>query len=84
MGDLGSIPGSGKIPWRTEWLPTTVFLPGESHEQRNLVGYSPWGCKELDTTEQLTLLGSIITVYIVTEFPGPHFRSLDSESLGQD
>ena len=31
-----------KIPWRREWLPTPVFLPGEFHGQRNLVGYSPW------------------------------------------
>jgi len=36
-------------------LPTPVFLPGEFHGQRSLVGYGPWGCKELDTTEQLTL-----------------------------
>ena len=35
--------------------PTPVFLPGESHRQRSLVGYSQWGGKELDTTEQLTL-----------------------------
>ena len=34
--------------------PTPVFLPGESHRQRSLVGYGPWGHKELDTTEQLT------------------------------
>ena len=34
---------------------TPVFLPGESHGQRSLVGYSPWGCKELDMTEQLNL-----------------------------
>ena len=40
-----------KIPWRRKWQPTPVFLPGESHGQRNLVGYSPWGCKELDMTE---------------------------------
>ena len=40
-----------KIPWRREWLPTPVFLPGESHGQRSLVGYSPWGHKESDTTE---------------------------------
>ena len=40
-----------KIPWRREWLPTLVFLPGESHGQRSLVGYSPWGRKELDKTE---------------------------------
>ena len=37
------------------WQPTLVFLPGESHGKRSLVGHSPWGCKELDTTEQLTL-----------------------------
>ena len=35
----------GKIPWRTEWLPTSVFLPGESHGKRSLVGYSPQGCR---------------------------------------
>ena len=40
-----------KIPWRRKWHPTPVFLPGESHGQRSLVGYSPWGCKELDMTE---------------------------------
>ena len=34
--------------------PTPVFLPGESHGQRSLEGYTPWGCKELDTTERLT------------------------------
>ena len=38
-----------------EWQPTPVFLPGESQGQRGLVGYSPWGHKELDVTEQLTL-----------------------------
>ena len=40
-----------KIPWRRKWQPTPVFLPGESHEQRNLVGYSPWGRKESDRIE---------------------------------
>ena len=37
--------------WRRKWQPTPVFLPGESHGQRGLVGYSPWGHKELDMTE---------------------------------
>ena len=37
--DVGSIPG--KIPWRRAWQPTPVFLPGESHGQRSLAGYSP-------------------------------------------
>ena len=39
-----------KIPRRRAWQPTPVFLPRESHGQRSLVGYSPWGHKELDTT----------------------------------
>ena len=43
-----------KIPWRREWLPTPVFLPREFHGQRSLTGYSSWGHKESDTTEQLT------------------------------
>ena len=41
----------GKIPWRRKWQPTPVSLPGKSHGQRNLEDYSPWGRKELDTTE---------------------------------
>ena len=44
-------PWVGKIPWRRAWQPTPVFLPGESHGQRSLVGYSAWSCKESDTTE---------------------------------
>ena len=40
-----------KIPWRRKWQPTPVFLPGKSPGQRSLVGYSPWGPKELGTTE---------------------------------
>ena len=42
-----------KISWRRAWQPTPVFLPRESHGQRSLVGYSPWGCNELDMTEWL-------------------------------
>ena len=53
--DLGLIPGSGRFPWRWERLPTPVFVPGEFHGLSSLAGYSPWGCNELDTTEQLTL-----------------------------
>ena len=40
-------------PWRRKLQPTPVFLPGESHGQRSLVGYSAWGCKDLDVTERL-------------------------------
>ena len=50
--DVGLILGLvGKIPWRRAWQPTPVFLPGESHEQRSLAGYSPCGGKELDTSQ---------------------------------
>ena len=45
---------NGQIAWRRKWQPTPVFLSGEFHGQRSLVGYSPWGHKESDTTEWLT------------------------------
>ena len=44
-------PWVGNIPWRRAWQSNPVFLPGESHGQWSLVGYSSWGCKEWDTTE---------------------------------
>ena len=50
----GFDPWVEKILWRSEWLPTPVFLPGEFNGERILEGYSPWGCKALDMTEQLT------------------------------
>ena len=43
----------GKILWRKKWPLTPVFLPGKFHGQGSLLGYSPWGCKESDTTEWL-------------------------------
>ena len=39
-GNPGLISGSGRFPWRREWQPTPVFLPGESHGQRSLAGYT--------------------------------------------
>ena len=57
------------VPWRRAWQPIPVFLPGESHGQRSLSGYSPWGGKESDTTEvtehtQQFLLSEIILLLI--------------------
>ena len=46
----------GKIPWRRKWQYTPVFLPGESPGWRSLVGYSPQGLKQSDTTERLHFL----------------------------
>ena len=43
-------PWVAKIPWRRKWQPTTIFLPGKSHEYRSVRGYSSWGRKELDVT----------------------------------
>ena len=53
-GRYGFDPWVGRIPWRRTWQPTLVFLPGESHGQRRLAGYSPWGCKESDMTERVS------------------------------
>ena len=50
-----------KIFWRREWQSISVLLPGEFHGQRSLVGYSPWGCKESDRTERLTVQFSSLT-----------------------
>ena len=56
----GFNPWVGKISWRRKWQPTPVFLPGKSHGQKSLVGYSPWGRKESDTTERLSDLLNIL------------------------
>ena len=52
--------------WRTEWLPTTVFLSGEFHGQRRLVGYSPWSRKESNTTERL-MLSVVLCIKTITK-----------------
>ena len=52
----GFDPLVGKISWRRKWQPTPIFLPGESHGQRSLVGYGLWGHEELDMTEWLSML----------------------------
>ena len=46
----GFCPWFRKIPWRRKWQPTPVYLPREFYGQRSLAGYSPWGCKQSDTT----------------------------------
>ena len=56
-------PWVGKIPWSRKWQLARIFLPEKLHGQRSLVGSSPWGCKELDTTEQLN------THHVRTLFP---------------
>ena len=60
-GHMGLISGLGRFPWRRAWKPAPVFLPGESHGQRSLVGYSPWSCKELDTPEHALTFTAVRT-----------------------
>ena len=59
-------PWMGKIAWRKKWQPTLLLLPGKSHGRRSLVGYRPWGHKELETTERLHF---IFTSWFSKVFP---------------
>ena len=52
--DTDLIPGSGRSLGEGNWQPTPVFLSGEAHGQRSLLGYSPWGCKEVNMIEWLS------------------------------
>ena len=66
--DPGSIPGSGRSPGEGKWQPTPVFLPGKSHGQESLVGYSQWGHKSWTwlsnwTTTTTTTIWSMQTEY---------------------
>ena len=50
----------GNCPWRRDWIPTPIFLPGEPHGQRSLVGCVPWGHRESDTAERLSAWAQLI------------------------
>ena len=52
--------------WSDLWQPTPVFLPGESYGQKSLAGYSPWGHKESDTTEQLNSIVSRLSTSLLS------------------
>ena len=67
-GRTGFDPWVGKIHWRRKWQFTPVFLPGKSHGQRSLDGCSPWGHKESDTTEQLTLSFMALDIFNLFQF----------------
>ena len=62
---MWSYPWVQKIPWRRKWQPTPVLLPGKSYGQRSLAGYSPWGRKELDTTERLSMHAVVVTMIVL-------------------
>ena len=67
----------GKIPWRRAWQPTPVFLLGESHAQRSLVGYSPEGHKESDMTEVTEHAHSGRNKDLVVLVKGESYRSVE-------
>ena len=54
--------GTMRCSWRRQWHPTPVLLPGKSHRRRSLVGCSPWGREELDTTERLHFHFSLLCI----------------------
>ena len=63
-GDVGYIPASGRSPGGENGKTRPVFLPGESHEQSSLAGFSPWSCKESDITKQLSTMAQYSITYI--------------------
>ena len=85
----GFDPWVRKIPWRRAWQPTPVFLPGESHGQRGLVGCRPWGRTESDTTEVVKQQQQLSTGETLNNFSqdqenlayGPASRSILSSLL---
>ena len=84
----GFDPWVRKIPWRREWQPTPVFLPGELHGQRSLAGYSPWGRKESDTTESvalsLSLTGARVSLVAQTAKNMPAMQETWVQCLGSE
>ena len=77
-GRPGFSPWVGKILWRRKWHPTPVLLPGKSHGQRSVVGYSPLGHKESDTTERLHSFhgvrkcSNLILLHVTVQFSQHH------------
>ena len=75
--DQDLIPGLRRSPGERKWQPTPIFLPGESHGQRRLASYSPWGHKESDMTGQLTLLLSYRVSVISEKIPWTSQKNRD-------
>ena len=73
----GFNPWVGKIPWRRKWQPTPVLLPGKFHGWRSLVGYSLWGRKESNTTEQLHFLS------FSRDLPEPEIKPVSPAMAGR-
>ena len=77
----GSDPWIGNgISWGWEWLPTPVFWPEQFHGQRSLAAYTPWGCKEPNPTEQLSL--SVFTSQEALVVKNPPEKAGDVKDMG--
>ena len=64
--DVGSIPGMGRSPGGGHGNPLPIFLPGESHGQRSLAGYSPWGRKESHRSDSIVICEMKVRILIFT------------------
>ena len=73
---------AGKIPWRSKWQPTPVFLHGKSHGQRSLGDYNTWGLKESDRAERLTHTPHESSIYAVPHNGTPFQYSRLEKSQG--
>ena len=80
----GLDPWVRKIPGKKKWQPTPVFLPGKIQGQRSLAGYSPWGYKELGTTEQLSVhfIAHTGELYIYITLPSEPQGKLKNSGVG--
>ena len=76
-------PWVGKIPWRRQWQPTPEFLPGESHGQRSLVGCSPQGCRESDTTDWASTHMCALSILLISTSSYKRTAGLQGTALGQ-
>ena len=83
VGDKCSIPGSGRSPGGGNWQPTPVFLPGESHGQRSLEGYSPWGQRVRHMSINLVKLKETINdfFFLTEQCPNLKWNIVDFFSL---
>ena len=75
-------PWVGKVPWSRKWQPTPVFMPRRSHGQRSLVGYSPWGRKESDTTEHACMRVHFIFIALTDLQPSEGAQEITISSIG--
>ena len=79
---LGFHPLIGKIPWRRAWQPTPGFLPGKSHRERSLEGYSPWGCRvRHDWSDSVLTVRKREKSTVLPRFDSPYIHAIATYSF---